>query len=554
MISLKKQFLVCFFAALLTAIVIIPAFGQEIQTAAEKTGFEEYTGYEDMMQYLQDIQAASTEMLLSSFGTTIEGREQPYAVFSRPMVTQPWEAMVSGKPIVVMAANVHGGERTIRESMLLLTRELASNGTPMNSLLNDLVVLVIPSINPDGFVRRTRGNSQGVDLNRDYMKLEQPALANFVQNILHTWRPHVFLDGHNGGAYPYNICYQGPAHVSSDQRITDLCDQEIFPFIGAEMEKSGYRAWYYSGGDSTSWRTAPIDPRISINYGGFINCFGILFESPSQDRSDGAQSGLIASRALLQYTADNADRVMMIVDRARRETIMMGQSAMGEIPVQMEKVAEDYKVSYEIAILPGGRREGESREEANQRRQIVYITGADLMKKPVVTKSRPRPYAYVLEPRAHKAVEMLKRQKVMIEVLSEDTEITVEAYELDSLSRRSQYDHPASTTLFVKDETVKSTQIFPKGTYIIRTGQSMGRIICHLLEPETDDNVITWNAMDALLPSIRGRGRQSGDPTRTPPPGAPPAGAQQEAPPPVIPIFKIMTPVELSTIIVEYRD
>ena len=60
------------------------SYAQTIQTPSEKIGFQEYTSYEDMMQYLKDIQATTTEMALSSFGQTIEGREQPYAIFSYP--------------------------------------------------------------------------------------------------------------------------------------------------------------------------------------------------------------------------------------------------------------------------------------------------------------------------------------------------------------------------------------------------------------------------------------------------------------------------------------
>ena len=43
-------------------------------------------------------------------------------------------------------------------------------------------------------------------------------------------------------------------------------------------------------------------------------------------------------------------------------------------------------------------------------------------------------------------------------------------------------------------------RFYPKGTFIIRTGQVMGRVAAHLLEPETNDSVVRWNAMDALLP------------------------------------------------------
>ncbi len=559
------------FLFLLAATCVPVSFAQNIQTPSEKVGFQEYSSYEDMMQYLKEIQATTTEMVLSSFGQTIEGREQPYAVFSRPLVTQPWEAMTSGKPIVVLAANIHGGERTVRESLLLITREFATKGTPMNALLDKLVIILVPTINPDGLVRATRGNSQGVDVNRDWIKLEQPALYNYVRNILLTWNPHVFLDGHNGCAEPYNICYQGPANAASDRRLTDLCDQEIFPFIGSEMEKNGYKAWYYSGGDEKQWRTAPTEARISINYGGFINSIAVLFESPRQDRDIGAKSGLVATRALVQYVADNSEKVMDTVNRARRDTIEMGQNARGDIVVQMTKGPKPYKVSYEIMTTVGGTKDPETGRVTGGTRQPVKVTGADLMMEPIPTKTRPWPYAYILEARAHKAVELLKAQKVTIEVLTEDTEIPVEAYRLVEMTRSSQYDHPASvSSITVEDEIAKETRTFPKGTYIIRTGQTMGRIITHVLEPETPDNVITWNKMDALISTGRGGGR--GAPRGGMPPGdpaqaaaarggrgargqgqaqaqakQPPEQAQQPRPNPVIPIFKLMVPTNLPT-------
>jgi murein tripeptide amidase MpaA len=162
-----------------------------LQTAAEASGFSEYTSYSEMMDYLQAVQASSTEMRLAIYGTSYEGRELPIAIFSRPSIRRPWEALVSGKPIVLLAANVHGGERTLRESALILIREFATPGTGMNRLLDDLVVLVVPSINPDGLMvspRATRGNAWGIDLNRDYVKLEQQALFCYVTNVVNTWQ------------------------------------------------------------------------------------------------------------------------------------------------------------------------------------------------------------------------------------------------------------------------------------------------------------------------------------------------------------------------------
>ncbi|MFC1555354.1 M14 family zinc carboxypeptidase [candidate division KSB1 bacterium] len=543
MIQLKRQLSVGVFSVLLVLFLSTVVSGQIIRTASEQVGFQEYTSYDEMMQYLQDIQATSTEMLLSNFGKTIEGRVQPYAIFSRPLVTQPKEAIATGKPVVVLAANIHGGERTIRESLLLLARELVTIGHPMNELLDDMIIVMVPSINPDGFVRGSRTNSVGIDMNRDYVKLEQPALQNFVQNILHTWYPHVILDGHNGGAFPFNVTYQGPPHAASDQRLTEVCDLEIFPLIDEEMEKNGYRSFYYYGrGDSSEVHGMPFDVRLNTAYGGLMNSITILFESPGQDREDGARGGLVATKAILKYVLNNSEKVLTMVNRARRETIEMGQNATGDIPVQMTTGPKSYKVSYEKGIIPGGQREGETRQEANSRRQIVTINNVDLMLEPVVTKTRPRPYAYVLEARAFRAIEMLKRHRLTIEVLQRDTEIDVEAYNMTGIEYRSEYDHPASVVVTFADETVKSTRTFPKGTFVIRTGQVMGRLVTHMLEPETNDNVVKWNAMDALLPSApRQRGQRGGIPQ-----------VQQQPQPRIFPIFKIMRPESLPTKILKY--
>ncbi len=543
----SRKLLVNFFCSVcfLTHTAIVT--GQSLQTASEASGFERHTSYEEMMNYLESVRETSTDLLLGTYGTSLENRELPYAILSRPLVTQPWEAITLNKPIIVFSANVHGGERTLRESLLILLRELTSSGSEANALLDDLVLIIVPSINVDGFSATpegTRGNALGVDLNRDYMKLEHITLVNYVRNILLSWRPHLIIDGHNGGSYPYNICYQGPSHAASDQRLTRLCDTVIFPMVNLKMEQEGFKTFYYTRGDSSIWKTGGFDPRISRNYAGLINSVGILFESPKgHSLETGVRSGIVAFKAVLEYAAHNADELMEYVARARYETVEMGMKANGEIPVQMEYEPEDYKVSYEIPISP-----------SDENMSLVRITNADLLKKPVITKSRPRPYAYLLEAKALKAVELLKRHKIMIETLLEDTEIQSEAYVLTGIERIQEYDHPSAAVVTVADETVSERRIFRKGTYIIRTGQFSGRVVTHLLEPETNDNVIRWNTMDALLPELDdldnadapGSDRQSGNATSVE------TRFQQDDDPPVLPIFKIMKPVALPTKIVNY--
>ncbi|MBM3791972.1 MAG: hypothetical protein FJW35_16700, partial [Acidobacteria bacterium] len=374
-----------------------------LPTAHEQSNYAEYTTYEQMMQFLTDVRGTSQEMQLKLYGSTLQQRPIPYAVFSRPPITQPWEAQVSGRPIVVFAANVHGGEKTLRESLLIILRDLATPGTDTHRLLDHVVFVIVPSINPDGFEmlpRSTRGNARGIDMNRDYMKLEQPELADYVLQVLQTWHPHVVVDGHNGGAFPYNICYQGPSTASHDPKLTEVCDREIFPLIDKRMEEAGYRSWYYSGGDRERWRVGGFDPRIGRNYLGLIGSIGILFESPGgQPMEMATRSGIVAYRTVAEFVAANAEKVMKLTRDARSETIALGKSARGEVVVRMKYEPEDYPVSYLIGEGSAG----------GWDRPIVEVKNAQIVKKPVPTQTRPRPYAYLLETRSIESVNMLRR-------------------------------------------------------------------------------------------------------------------------------------------------
>ena len=473
---------------------------EPLRTPAEGSDFQRYTSHDEMWGYLDAIRAGSTDVKVGSYGETWEGRDLPYAIFSRPAVSQPSEAWTLARPIVVLAANVHGGERTLRESLLILMRDLATAGSPANSLLDQLVVLTVPQINPDGFAASpggTRGNARGIDLNRDYVKLEHPEIMSYVGNVLRTWQPHLFVDGHNGGSYPYNLNYQCPSHADPDPRITLLCDEEIFPAVDRKLEAEGFEAFYYEEGDEEEWRVGGHEARIGRNYGGFANMVGVLFESPTggQDLETAVSAGYLGYLAVLEYAAGNPSRLMETVMRARRETVLMGMRAEGDVVVEMDYAAEPEPVTYKIARSTGA---GDEAAEP----EIVTVEGGRLMKRPVVVKTRPRPWAYILPPEARDAVRMLQRHRIAIEVLREATTLTVDAYTLDGITYEQAYDHEAAAKVTV-GEVVTLDLEFPPGSFVVSTAQTMGRLVAHMLEPESTDNVVYWNTMDAWLPKAR---------------------------------------------------
>jgi len=700
---------------------------QEILTACEKSDFERYCTHEEMMEYLEKINAGSKEMLLSTFGKSVKGRELVYATFSRPMVTNSFEAMTSGKPIVILDAGVHGDERVLRESNLILIRELAEQGSEMNALLDDLVVILVPCLNPDGTEQDQRRNANDHDINRDYIKLDEPEAQGYVSNMLQKWHPHIQIGGHNASYRPYNMLYLAPTNAAADPALAKICDEEIFPLIGKNLEAAGYKSFYYSKGNEERWEAGSPSPNIFRNYGGICNYISIVLESPrGQSLEDGIKSGIISYKTILEYCAEIPEKIMRVVDKARKRTIELGQKALGDIPVQMKYIPEDYKVSYllgkeagipvengiptsitvwvplpdddeeirvdywqvdnfdddssdpefadgkmhfvALTITAGGSElwsiengtasslgrdsdmvsggdwteavinvgdggaaaewadgfwEGEigfvgvwnrvlspselgdvplldvttknkptntepvrsdmlvqmtfeeltdplgnelelfgdaeisngtlilggegdygeitgdfgetigigqemtivlsiatdveqdyrkaapfgmghpdvdPDEEPSIGRIITKITDADLLKKPVATKTRPRPYAYILPSEAKKAIDLLRMHNITVEILQKDAFLAIEGYVLENIEREEEHNHPEATFVTVADETVNKVMTFPKGTYVVRTGQVMGRMISHMLEPETPENIIIWNTMDDLLP------------------------------------------------------
>ncbi len=504
------------------------------RTAAEQTSFARHTRHLEMWDYLRSLRAVAPNMRLSDYGETRQGRKLAYAVFANPVVTEPWEAWGRGKPVVVLAANVHGGERTFREGLLVLMRDFATPGTEAYGLLDHVTVVVAPQINPDGFEASElgqRGNSWGIDMNRDYVKLEQPSIINYVTNVIREWRPQIFVDGHNGGSRPYNLNYQCPSHVDPAPAISLLCDQEIFPAIDAELASEGLKSWYYTGGDEEEWRVGGSQARIGRNYGGFVNAVGILFEAPNQPLEVGARAGYLGYLAVVKYAAENSERLMGVIADATAETIAMGAAPRGDVTVEMRYEAEDYPVSYEW--VPNGGRGTDPNEPV----ETVMVEGARLMKKPVPVRTRPRPWAYILPRDAVDAVAMLRRHGITVEQLDGPVTLDVDAYTVASVSHERAYNHAAATKVAV-GEVLSLEQQFPTGTYIIPTAQSLGRLAAHMLEVETEDNVVYWNTMDAWLP-------RTAD-------AMPRAFGQRNEPasPPLVPIYKLMTASMLPTSLV----
>ncbi|HEY3460906.1 MAG TPA: M14 family zinc carboxypeptidase, partial [Casimicrobiaceae bacterium] len=98
--------------------------GKRPLTRAERTNFAETSHYDDVVAFIDSLKILGAKIVTGSIGKTIEGRELPYVIASRPLVSTPAEARRLNRPIAYIQANIHAGEVEGKEAMQSLLRDL----------------------------------------------------------------------------------------------------------------------------------------------------------------------------------------------------------------------------------------------------------------------------------------------------------------------------------------------------------------------------------------------------------------------------------------------
>jgi hypothetical protein len=119
-------------------------------------------------------------------GRSSEGREIPVLLAG------------SGPEKVLLWSQMHGDEPTATAALVDLLAFLAENrAEPATAyLLSRLTLVVVPMLNPDGAVRGDRRNAQGIDINRDAVRLQSPE-GRFLKEIRDRYTPVAGFNLHN---------------------------------------------------------------------------------------------------------------------------------------------------------------------------------------------------------------------------------------------------------------------------------------------------------------------------------------------------------------------
>jgi hypothetical protein len=225
----------------------ITAPTKNIPTPASVLGFQvgadrRLAKWDQFLDYFRRLDEASDRLQLANLGKTTLGRPFVVATISAPenlrrideyrqmqqRLSDPRttdqtaaEALIkTGKAVVVITCSIHSTEVGGTFSATELAYRLASEETPeIKAILDEVILLLVPSLNPDGtdivtdWYRKTVGTPAegtsppelyhhytGHDNNRDWYAFTQVETQLTVDKILNVWRPQILHDVHQMGS------------------------------------------------------------------------------------------------------------------------------------------------------------------------------------------------------------------------------------------------------------------------------------------------------------------------------------------------------------------
>jgi hypothetical protein len=493
-----------------------------------------------VIAFLDSLHGRS-ELSFGSIGKTTQGRDIPYVIASRPRVSTPAEARSLGRPIVYIQGNIHAGEVEGKEALLALLRDLTSSRAP--NVLDSVVLIAVPIYNADGnekfasqVVNRgsqngpeivgERANGQGLDLNRDYIKAEAPETRASLA-MFNAWDPDVFVDLHttDGSYHGYALTYAPPLNPAAP--LGAFTRDLIMPVLRERMQKRGFATFDY--GDfisddtlSKGWATFDSRLRFGTNYYGLRGRIGILSEAFSHDPFERRVAATYAfAQEILSVVAERAATIRRLTTEASTnhavdltqdcfsngctspQVLTRPDGLTSSIPIRSEMVAAPSPIDVVAEDLE---RTGDStRTEPGVPKGLRRTGRFHAVKMPVFDRFKPTlfappPVAYAIAASDTQAVRLLRLHGIVVDSLSAAASAQAGTFIADSAifsSRAFQGHHEAR----VVGRWMSEPRDLPAGTYIVRTGQPLGILLVYLLEPQSDDGLVTWNCFDGALTS-----------------------------------------------------
>ncbi len=117
----------------------------------------------------------------------------------------------------------------------------------------------------------------------------------------------------------------------------------------------------------------------------------------------------------------------------------------------------------------------------------------------IPTVEASAPFAYLVPARYPKVTDVLRAHGLRLEKLDEPIDLRMEAEEIGQLTRSRRVFEGHQTIDLTASVTRTGLHPVPAGTVVVRTRQALGPLAVYLLEPRSDDGLLTWNFFDDAL-------------------------------------------------------
>jgi murein tripeptide amidase MpaA len=521
-----KRFLIIGFVIFISA----PRVSSQLQfqTKAETSDFKSTSDYKDVTVFIDKLRKSSHFIRVENIAVSAEGREIPLLIIGKPLPKSPSDLINDKRIVVYVQADIHAGEVEGKEAVLMFARDLLKDKNPL--LLKNVILLICPLLNPDGNekisnLNRThqngpvngvgiRYNGQFLDLNRDAMKAESPEVRGVLTNVFNRWDPSVFMDCHttNGSYHLEPVTFTWMVNPNGDSSLISYMSHRLAPEISEtllrkyKVENCFYGEFFDMMDPEKGWVLDASEPRYMSNYYGIRNRLGILNENyVYADFRSRVLGCYYLIHSLTEYVSTHCSEIKNMLQMADNKTVARGRN-----PAVTDSFAYEYNVrpipekvtirTFEAELVSdiNGRK---NYKRSDRQKDVTIPYYIDYYP----SKSVRFPYAYLLTVNDREIVNLLNLHGIKSEKLVNDTKIEVQSFIISSLKGASRLNQGHYTDS-IRGKYVNTQIDFPAGTIVVRTAQPLANVAAYLLEPQSNDGLVTWNFLDRYLVPQWGRG------------------------------------------------
>lgn len=507
--------LLCSILILFTA--ISDSNAQDFTTRFEKSRGKETAAYGEIISFYKKLACSYPQMKLMEMGTTDAGFPLHLAIISNDKDFNPLSWKKKNKLVFFINNAIHPGEPDGIDASMMYCRDILQK---KKHLPDNVIIAVIPVYNIGGCLNRNRfsrvnqngpdsfgfrGNSQNLDLNRDFIKCDSREAISFAA-VFHFLDPVVFLDTHvsDGADFQHTMTLITTQYekLGGDQGL--FLKQVFEPSIRKNMKTKNWDIIPYvdfGAEDFDKGITMFYDPpRYSSGYAALFHTYAFISETHMlkpylqrvQSTYDLIETIVQSSsvHAIELISKRKAERI-----REKNEELVLGWKAKSETTDSF--YFKGYELKNTISAATGLNRKWYDHSRPYEK----YIPFYDIYE-PVSTTTIPG--AYIMSQAWQPAINILKANGVKMSRLKKDSMMSVTAYHIDSFKTypRPYEKHYKHYAIHVSPEK-QFVQMF-KGDYVIDTDQPNARFISYILEPEAEDGLFAWNFFDGILQQKEG--------------------------------------------------